>query len=82
MHKRSSMKRQPFQALTNRVASARAELLESTANVVIMARRNEYLGKPVTEFDESIHRKCDEQINLQLQRAKRALAKIEEACHA
>ena len=81
MRKLASIKRLPV-TLTDKIAAARDELEESTANVQLMVRRNEFIGKPVTSLEEGIRKIRDIAIGHELARAKRALVKITEAARA
>ncbi len=63
----------------DKIALARTELEESTSNVLSMVRRNEFIGRPVTRFEESVRKNRDIACRQQLARAKRAIATIERA---
>jgi hypothetical protein len=62
---------------TAKMEAARATLETSTENVLILARRNEFIGKPVTTLEERIRKQRDRLIRAELKKARQALDALE-----
>lgn len=64
---------------TAKMEAARAQLEKSTADVLALARRNEFIGKPVTTIEERIRKQRDRLIRTELKKARGALDQLAKA---
>ena len=68
---------------TEKIEAARAQLEASTAGILMLARRNEFIGQPVTSLEEKIRAQRDHLMRRDIKTARAALNKfIEEATRA
>jgi len=66
---------------TDKLIELRAVMERSTAHALRCARRNEFIGDPVTSFERQIRHHRDRQIARQLRTARAALERFEQLCH-
>lgn len=65
---------------TQQLHALRAQLELSTGVALRAAQRNEFIGKPVTQLEESLRADRDKRIRKEMKKARAALDHFEKAC--
>ena len=65
---------------TDQLIALRAQIEEGTAIALTCARRNEFIGDPVTKFEREVRTRRDRAMRRQLKKARAAFERFEKIC--